>query len=74
MSALFANPAQPTISATADAWTKIGAADQSIVGTRVWYEGLGLSKATIDRVMAARDQAGSIELLNEIASQLGEGE
>lgn len=70
--AQFADPAQPTISATADAWTKIGAADQSLVGTRVWYEGLGLSKATIDRIMAARDQAGSIEILNEIAKQLGE--
>ena len=33
--AQFADPAQPTISATADAWTKIGAADQSLVGTRV---------------------------------------
>jgi len=71
--AQFADPAQPTISATADAWTKIGAADQSLVGTRVWYEGLGLSKATIDRIMAAQDQAGSIEILNEIAQQLGGG-
>lgn len=70
--AQFVDPAQPTISATADAWTKIGAADQSLVGTRVWYEGLGLSKATIDRIMAARDQAGSIEILNEIAKQLRE--
>lgn len=69
----FVDPAQPTISATADAWTKIGAADQSLVGTRVWYEGLGLSKATIDRVMAARDQAGSIEVLNAIAQELGAG-
>lgn len=68
--AQFADPAQPTISATADAWTKIGAADQSLVGTRVWYEGLGLSKATIDRIMAAMDQQGSIEFLNEIAQQL----
>lgn len=71
--AQFADPAQPTISATADAWTKIGAADQSLVGTRVWYEGLGLSKAIIDRIMAAGDQAGSIEILNDIAQQLGEG-
>lgn len=70
--AQFMDPAQPTISATADAWTKIGGADNSLVGTRVWYEGLGLSKATIDRIMAARDQAGSIEVLNAIARQLGE--
>ena len=72
--AQYMDPAQPTISATADAWTKIGAADKSIVGTRVWYEGLGLSKATIDRIMAARDQQASIELLNEIAEQLAGGE
>lgn len=72
--AQFMDPAQPTISATADAWTKIGAADQSIVGTRVWYEGLGLSKATIDRIMAARDSQTSIALLNEIAAQLAPGQ
>ena len=71
--AQFADPAQPTISATADAWTKIASADQSLVGTRVWYEGLGLSKATIDRIMAARDQQGSIEVLNGIAEALAQG-
>ena len=71
--AQLADPAQPTISATADAWTKIGAADQSLVGTRVWYEGLGLSKATIDRIMAAREQADTIGLLNEISRQLAQG-
>ena len=71
--AQFADPAQPTISATADAWTKIGSADQSLIGTRVWYEGLGLSKATIDRIMAARDQQGSIEVLNGIAEALAQG-
>ena len=72
--AQFMDPAQPTISATADAWTKIGAADQSIIGTRVWYEGLGLSKATIDRIMATRDSQTSIALLNEIAAQLAPGQ
>lgn len=71
--ALFADPAQPTISATADAWTKIGAADNSLVGTRIWYEGLGLSKATIDRIMAAKEQQGSIEVLNGIAEALAQG-
>lgn len=71
--ALFADPAQPTISATADAWTKIASADQSLIGTRVWYEGLGLSKATIDRIMAARDQQGSIEVLQGIAEALAQG-
>ena len=71
--AQFMDPAQPTISATADAWTKIGAADQSIVGTRVWYEGLGLSKATIDRIMADQGHQNSIALMNEIAEQLEQG-
>ena len=69
--AQFADPAQPTISATADAWTKIGAADQSLVGTRVWYEGLGLSKATIDRIMAAREQQTTTAMLGEIAQLVG---
>lgn len=68
--AQFMDPAKPTISASADAWTKIGAEDKSLVGTRVWYEGLGLPKATIDRIMRAREQQASIELLNEIAAEL----
>ncbi len=71
--AQFCNPAQPTISATADAWTKIGAEDHSLVGTRVWYEGLGLQRATIDRIMAARERADAIGLMNEIADQLARG-
>jgi hypothetical protein len=70
--AQFTDPAKPTISATADAWTKIGGADNSLIGTRVWYEGLGLQKATIDRIMAARDQTNSIALMNEIAQQLAQ--
>lgn len=69
--AQFMDPAKSTISANADAWTKVGSADESLVGTRVWYEGLGLPKATVDRVMAARGQSASIEMLNEIAQRLG---
>ncbi len=71
--ALFADPAQPTISATADAWTKIASADQSLIGTRIWYEGIGLSKPQIDRIMATRGQRGSIEVLNGIAEALAQG-
>ena len=71
--AQFMDPAQPTISATAYAWTKIGGADNSLIGTRVWYEGLGLSKVTIDRIMAARSQADSITMLNGIAEALARG-
>lgn len=69
--ACFKDPAQPTITATADAWTKIGGSDQSLVGTRVWYEGLGLSQATIDRIMAARDEQKSIEAINGLMQELG---
>ena len=71
--AQFVDPAKSTISANADAWTKVASADQSIVGTRVWYEGLGLPKATIDRIMAARSRQGSIEVLNGIAEALAQG-
>lgn len=72
--AQFVDPAKSTISANADAWTKIAGADQSIIGTRVWYEGIGLPKATIDRIMADRGQAESIALMNEIAQQLAVGQ
>ena len=72
--AQFMDPAQPTISATADAWTKIGGADNSLIGTRVWYEGLGLSKATIDRIMAAREaQRSTVGTLQIIAEAMGAG-
>jgi hypothetical protein len=73
VTAQFMDPAQPTVSATADAWAKIGGADQSIIGTRVWYEGIGLTKATIDRIMAEKEQGSSIEMLNIIAEALAKG-
>jgi hypothetical protein len=50
----FADPSMPTMASRADAWTKIGQLDSSIVGTRVWYEGLGLPTETIDRIMAEK--------------------
>lgn len=71
--AYFKDPAQPTISARADAWTKIGASDDGLVGTRIWYEGIGLPQATIDRIMVEKGQRNSIDFLNEIAEGLGKG-
>lgn len=53
--AYFDDPSMPTISARADAWTKIAAADPSVVGTRVFYEGMGLDQSTIDRLMNERE-------------------
>lgn len=71
--AYFRDPSQPTISATADAWTKIAACDESLVGTRVWYEGLGLPQATIDRIFRERQERSAIASLNEIAALLKGG-
>lgn len=71
--ACFKNPSLPTISANADAWTKIGSADKSLVGTRVWYEQLGQPQATIDRIESQKQQAGAIDTLNRIADSLASG-
>ena len=68
--AYFKDPALPTISATADSWTKIGAVDQSIVGTEVWYESMGIPQATIQRIFAQKEQADAIATLNAIAKGL----
>lgn len=65
--AYFADPSMPTIAARADAWTKLGAADPSIVGTRVYYEGIGLSQQTIDRLMSEKQQASATRAMGEIA-------
>ena len=73
VSAVFADPSMPTISARADAWTKLGAADPSIVGTRVYYENIGLDQATIDRLEAEKRKNGAIASLNRIASAMPPG-
>lgn len=64
------DPSMPTIAARADAWTKLGGSDPSIVGTRVYYEGIGLSQATIDRLFGEKEQAGAISALNRIADKI----
>ena len=60
----------PTIAALADAWTKLGAADESMVGTRVYYEGVGLSQPTIDRLEREKQQGGAIASLNAMADTM----
>lgn len=70
--AYFADPSMPTIAARADAWTKLGAADQSIVGTRVYYEGVGLSQQTIDRLMSEKQQASATQTMGAIAQMIAQ--
>lgn len=53
--AVFADPSMPTMASRADAWTKLAAIDKSIVGTRVFYEGVGLDQATIDRLESEKE-------------------
>jgi len=69
--AYMSDPSAPTIAARADAWTKIAGADKGLIGTRVWYEGLGLHQATINRIISERGQASSTAALNAIADKLG---
>lgn len=68
--ARMTDPSMPTSASRADSWTKWAAADPSVVGTDVWYEGLGLRPATIDRLKAQKQQRSAIEALNEIADGL----
>ena len=71
--AYFRDPSQPTLAARADGWTKLAAADNSIVGTRVWYEGLGMTHATIDRLESEKASASATESLNKIAESVAGG-
>lgn len=48
----------------------MSAADKSIVGTRVYYEGIGLSQPTIDRLRAEQRQAGALDMLSAIAAKM----
>lgn len=68
--AVFKDPAMPTIAARADAFTKIGGSDGKLVGTAVWYEGLGFDQATIDRIKAQSAENGAIASLNAIADNI----
>lgn len=68
--AYFKDPSMPTIAARADAWTKLAAADESMLGTRVYYEGVGLSQPTIDRLEREKQQSGAIASLNAMAETM----
>lgn len=67
------DPSMPTFSARADGWTKIGQQDQGVVGTRVWYEGMGLPQETIDRIMAEKGTRSSIQMLDALTQELSSG-
>jgi hypothetical protein len=68
--AYFRDPSQPTLAARADGWTKLAAADNSIVGTRVWYEGLGMDHATIDRLEGEKASQTATDALVKIAESV----
>ena len=72
--AFFRDPSMPTIAARADAWTKLGSQDEGIVGTRVYYEGIGLPQATIDRVFQEKGERSAIASLDTIATLLQGGD
>lgn len=65
------DPSMPTFAARADGWTKIATLDKDLVGTRVWYEGMGLPQETIDRIEAQKGTRSSIELINAMSAELG---
>ena len=68
--AYFADPSKTTEAARADSWTKFAAADGSVVGTDVWYEGMGLSHATIGRLRSEQRRASATEALGRIADAM----
>lgn len=66
--ASFRDPSMPTMASRADAWTKLGGLDSSIVGTRVFYEGVGLDQATIDRLMSEKQDQSAARVTDAIFS------
>lgn len=68
--AAMKDPSKSTFAAMADAWVKIGGADTSLIGTDVWYEGVGFPQATIARIEANKQQATATETLNVIGTLL----
>ena len=70
--AYFDDPSMPTLPARADAWTKLGSLDKDIVGTDVWYEGMGLQHATIERLNSQKRERGAIAALNAMMAPSGQ--
>lgn len=69
---LWRDPSMPTLSARADAWTKLASVDPAIVGTEVYYEKIGLPKAVRDRLKAEKRTNGAIAELNRISKALSD--
>lgn len=68
----FKNPARPSITATADYMTKVGAQDTGIVGTPFYYGEFGYSKSQIARIQSEKSKAAASMALNAlIAAQAG---
>ena len=68
---VWIDPSMPTLASRADAWTKLAAADPSIVGTRLYYEKVGLTQSEIDRLMREKLTNGAISQLASIADKMG---
>ena len=68
--ACFRDPSKPTLASRMDAWSKFAGIDPSIVGTNVFYEGMGLDQPTITRLKSEKEQASAIAALNRIATGL----
>lgn len=71
--ASFCDPSMPTLASRADAWTKLASIDQGIVGTRVFYEGVGLDQATIDRLMLAKEDTAQELAYRQLFSGTAQG-
>lgn len=68
----FKNPARPSVTAMADAMTKIGAQDAGIVGTPFYYGEFGYSSSQISRIQSEKSKAATNAALDAlIAAQAG---
>lgn len=65
---VFKDPSMPTLASRADAWSKLGALDPSVVGTRVFYEGIGMGQATIDRLNTEKQDNANARVVDAIFS------
>lgn len=66
VSARFKSPLTPTLSAQADAMSKLAAVDPAFAGTREFYEGLGFDEPTVRRIMSDKSRAQARGALNAI--------
>lgn len=70
----FLAPSMPTLASRADAMTKLASVDQGIVGTRVFYEGVGFDQATIDRLMLAKEDTAQQIAYRQLFSGTAQGQ